>query len=302
MKLIEYDKEKIKFMPKFNRYEPFFQDSTAMKLLMECRRKYALRIIFGRVPKFSPYQVVLDFGSHYHKFREILNKESYTAAMKHVLSVSLPIPPQGNKFEYLTDLRLIKSCKVASEYKQNEEKGGRIKVIAIEQPFNVSIGDGIFISGRADEIVEWNGHLWGRDFKSTSKDQATFSKGLDPNDQTIRYIVGESLLHGVNIKGIIFEGMYNTKTVGPKIYTVLSSRVKYQTDAWIAEQKINNRILNILREEDIWPMDVFKQNCAWCEYANVCRKTSEEAMAATLASDFDLKPWDSNNVDQSIIE
>lgn len=302
METVNYDPAKIRFMPKATRYEPFNQDSTSMKILMECRRKYFYRIVLGRTVRINKNQVILDFGSAYHKFREILELKGYADAVRYIMSVTLPIPPKGSKWEYLTDLRLIQSCEVAYHWWLNEKKSNRIEVIAVEQPFNVSIGDGIFISGRADQIVRWNGKLWGRDFKTTSKDKGRFAQEFNPNDQATRYIVGESLLHGQSVQGIIFEAMYNTKTVKPNMFVELASRVKYGLDNWDKEQKINNRMLKVLREEDTWPMDTFKNNCTFCEYHQVCQKTSEEAQYATLVQGFDLRPWDHNNVDQEIIE
>lgn len=298
MKLVEYPNKT--FMPNLPRHEPFFQDHTSTIVLKNCPRKYFYRMVLGRTPFKEKYQVVFDFGSAYHKFRELLELEGYGAAMKYIMDVELTIPEPGFKFEYLNKLRLMKSCQSSYDYWLNEKKQKNIEVIAVEQPFNVSLDNGLFISGRADQIVKWNGGIWGRDFKTTSKDQVVFSKGLDPNDQSIRYNVGESLLHGQPIRGIIFEAMYNTKTVGPKIFSVLSTRVKYQLDQWIKEQKLVNRILQIYRETDTWPMH--EHNCAWCAYAGVCRLTSEEAMVATLKSGFALKPWDHNNVEQLVMD
>jgi hypothetical protein len=300
MKLIEYDPAKIKFMAKFPRYEPYFQDHSRMIILDDCARKYFYRMVLGRTPKVNIYQVVLEFGTAYHKFRELLETKDYDTAIRYVLGVTLPKPPQGNKFEYLNELRLLKTCQFAYNYWQAEKKNGRIKVIAIEQPFNVQVAEGISISGRADQIVEWNGKLWGRDFKTTSKDEAAFSKRLDPNDQCIRYIVGESKLHGQQIQGIIFEAAYNTKTQGPKIYSVLQSRVKWQIDQFEKEMILKNKILETYRAEDTWPMQM--HNCAWCTYARVCRKTSEESMMAELQTQFNLSPWDHTKTEQTDME
>lgn len=299
MKLVEYDPAKIRFMPTLPRYEPLFQDHSARIVAKNCLRKYFYRIVLGRVSRTNQYQVVFDFGSAYHKFREILELEGYGKAMEYILSVTLTKPPQGSKFEFLNELRLVKTCQVAYEHWQVEKKQNRIEVVAIEQPFNVELANGLFISGRADQIVKWNGKLWGRDFKTTSKDQNAFSRGIDPNDQAVGYIVGESLLHGQQVQGIIFEAIYNTKTVGPKIFSVLSSRVKYQLDTWIEEQKFQYEILKMARERDIWPMQ--EHNCAWCEYAKVCRLTSEKAMEGTLKQDYALQPWDHNAVEQKEI-
>jgi hypothetical protein len=219
--------------------------------------------------------------------------------MEYIMSVTLTKPAPGSKFEYLNEMRLLKTCQAAYEHWQNEKKQKRIEVVAVEQPFNVELAPGLFISGRADQIVKWNGKLWGRDWKTTSKDQNAFSRGIDPNDQAVRYIVGESLLHGQQIQGIIFEAVYNTKTIGPKIFSVLSSRVKYQLDQWTKEQIFLNDNLKRSRELDIWPME--EHNCSWCPYADVCRKTSEQAMEGTLKQNYLLKPWDHNSVEQKEI-
>lgn len=299
MKLVEYDPANIKFMPNLPRYEPLFQDHSATIVYKNCARRYFYRIVLGRVPRAEPYQVIFDFGSAYHKFREILELESYGKAMEYIMSVTLTKPAPGSKFEYLNEMRLLKTCQAAYEHWQNEKKQKRIEVVAVEQPFNVELAPGLFISGRADQIVKWNGKLWGRDWKTTSKDQNAFSRGIDPNDQAVRYIVGESLLHGQQIQGIIFEAVYNTKTIGPKIFSVLSSRVKYQLDQWTKEQIFLNDNLKRSRELDIWPME--EHNCSWCPYADVCRKTSEQAMEGTLKQNYLLKPWDHNSVEQKEI-
>jgi hypothetical protein len=300
MKLIDYPIEKRKFMPTLPRYEPFFQDHSATIVFKNCARKYFYRIVLGRTSKTSPYQVVFDFGSAYHKFREILELEGYGKAMEFVMSVTLAKPNPGSKFEYLNELRLLKTCQAAYEHWQKEKQSKRIEVVAVEQPFNVQLTDDLFISGRADQIVKWNGKLWGRDFKTTSKDQVAFSRGLDPNDQATRYIVGESLLHGQQVQGILFEAVYNTKTVGPKIFTIPASRVKYQLDTWEREQIFLFEWLKMSRENDIWPMQ--EHNCSFCDFHKVCTKGSEQAMEATLKMEYNLSPWDHNAVEQKVID
>lgn len=296
MKTIDYDPDKIKFLPNLPRNEPFVMDSTAMKLLMECRRKYFYRIVLGRVSKFEKFPVILAFGSAYHKFREILELQGYGEAMRFILSVNLPTVEPTSKFAFYNNLRLTKTCQVAYEHWQKEKKDNKIEVVAVEQPFNVRLFDGSFTGGRADQVIKWNGRLWGRDFKSTTKDKATFTKQLEPNDQAIRYIVGESELHGQEIQGIVFEAVYNAKTVGPTIYSVNSTRNIYQKEQWLAEQALNNRLLKIYREEDMWPMDTGK--CDWCEYHKVCNMKSMGSMESIIRSDFKHQPWDHTKVDQ----
>ena len=45
--------------------------------------------------------------------------------------------------------------------------------------------------GRADQIVKWSGKVWGRDFKTSSKDGAFYQRQLDPNEQFTGYTYAE---------------------------------------------------------------------------------------------------------------
>lgn len=297
MKTIQYDKDKLKLMPNLPRSEPFVMDSTAYKLLVECRRKYFYRIVLGRVSPFQKFAVILEFGKHYHKFRELLETASYLEAMNYILKVNLPPQDPKSKFAFLDNLRLVKTCQTAYESYQAEKKLNKIQVIAVEQPFNIEVAPGLFIGGRADQIVKWNGRLWGRDFKTTTKDKATFTRQIDPNDQAMRYIIGESAIHGQEIQGIIFEAVYNAKTVGPTIYSVLSTRNEYQKRTWIEEQKLAAIQLSYYRENDIWPMDTCGK-CDWCEYHKVCLSGSMHSQEAILKQDYKMQIWDHTSVDQ----
>lgn len=299
------------FMAKFERHEPVMQDSTMMKELMECPRKFFYRIVLGRVPRTSRYQIVFDFGSAYHKFREILEDtfqktgsadDAYKAAMAYVLSVNLPEDSSPYaKFSYLTNIRLIKTCQIAYDYWEKEKKLGRFKVLGIEQPINVQLPDGNYTSGRVDQIVDWSGQIWDRDWKTSSKDEKMFSAGVEPNDQATRYIYMLEKLHGKSVGGVIFEVIYQTKTVEPKIFVVPTQRTAAQLQHWETEQIMLNKILDMYRDQDFWPMHVFKTNCAWCDYAMVCRRPNEKSMMAVLEENYACKPWNHENVEQAEI-
>lgn len=284
------------FMPSLERCEPLIMDSTASKALKKCARYYFLRIVLGRVPLKHKNQIVFDFGTYYHKFRELLELHDYNTALAEMIKYDPDIDNAG-KFSYLTRLRLIESCKAAYEHVQAERNLGRIKVIAVEQPFNIEMPDGSFIGGRADQIVSWNGRLYGRDFKTTSKQQMFFERELDPNDQAMRYIYGESKLHGQPVQGIIFEAILNTATTGPKIFSVISSRNKMQIDKWVEEQLMLNKVLDMYRESDIWPMCETYQ-CSFCDMAKVCRQPNEASMVQILKSDYKYEPWNHQKVNQ----
>lgn len=304
-----FDHPNKKFMSRFERYEPIIQDYTQMNLFDQCDRKYFYRIVLGRVPLRTNNQAVLDFGTAYHKFREVLEREhmngkgekfAFGSAIEAALAIPIDIPPRGSKWEYLDKAKLMEACGVAFEWWKQEKKQGTKKVIAIEQPFNVMLPDGSFIGGRADQIIDWNGKRYGRDFKTSSKSEEVFRKGLDPNDQCVRYTVGESEISGERIVGIIFEALYHSKTGKTRIGPELSERTDSQLNVWLTEKEHINRQLKLDRDYDIWPMRT--SNCSWCDYHQVCTRSNEQAQMAYLEQHFKLQPWDHTNTQQEVIE
>lgn len=297
--------------PSLPRFFPKTFDHSAMKYFKECHRKFMYRIILGRVPPKSKYQVIFDFGKAYHSFREILElehmagkpeQECYMTALTKTLD--MPLTKGEGKYEYYTKQRLAQTCKVAFEHWQKEKKQGAIEVISVEQPFNVELAPGHYISGRADQIIKLNGQVWGRDFKTTSKMLQFFTATLDPNDQAVRYMFMESKLvfgaeavdNGKMIKGIIFEVMQNTKTTEPKISPVLITKNKQQLQIWRDEQLFLDELLTLCNERDIWAMH--ESNCSFCDYAKVCKAPSETSQENILRNEFNLSPWNHELVEQ----
>lgn len=297
-----YNKGNLRLLPTLERCEPKVQDSTAIMNGESCMRKYFYRIVVGRVPKSSNMQLIWDFGSAYHKFREILEKSNdFKEAYKIILNTKLPVA-SAKKYEHLNLERLSKICFLAYEHVQKEKAQGKIKVLQTEAPFNVKLeGSDIYFGGRADQIVEWNGKVWGRDFKTTTKEINYFSRGVKPNDQFLRYYVGESLLHTPNgsgfIEGILVEVMQNLPTKST-IHTIPVQFSSYQVNQWIEEQKwFNDHVLKSAREKDIWMMQ--PHNCGFCDYHSVCANgTNERAIEYKLRNDFIYRPWDFTHVEQ----
>ena len=229
----------VKLMAKYQRYEPTVRDSTAVMSAKTCKRLYFLERVLGFVPKES--QPYFSFGTCYHKFREVLEKshmagKDEATCLKEALDSSGKLwkqigsdPPVGTRWEFLTGKRLFASCMEAFKWWQNEKKQGRIIVVAVEQVWQVYLKDGItLIGGRADQITRFNGKLWGRDWKTSSKMGKFYERTLEPNDQFTRYTLGEGKLKGEQIQGQLVEVMYNTAKEGPKIVPLITSRTPEQ--------------------------------------------------------------------------
>lgn len=323
------------FMGKLQRYEPVVQDHSAVSVAHRCKRKYFLRVVLGFVERSSPQY--FGFGSCYHKFREVLEKqwlgitpytapspqeriqpEWQTAAFGVALQAAMDLwkkkkmkdPPPDDKWGFMTQARMIESCAVAFKHWQREKDQGRIEVLACEQNFIVPLPDGTKVAGKADQIIRWNGKLWGRDFKTSSKEQnAYYARTLDPNDQFTRYTWAESELSGVRfngdgtitgtpVQGQLVEVLFNAKPTkkeqkGPSVHAHIASRSPTQLVAWVKEQVFYSKLLELLRENDNYPME--PAACSFCEFHSVCKTSGERAMMAKLEAEFRVEPWDCVN-------
>lgn len=314
MKTVHYPIKK--YMARFERYEPLLQDHTAMDIYDTCDHKYFMRIVLGRVPPHSNTQNLLDAGSHYHKFREILERtwydpvtqtgnkdieEAQYAAFKYLLSNKVTVTPAApnSKYAYMDKASLILCCKEAFAYWVKEKEQDKIRVVSIEQPFNIQLTDGSFTAGRADQIIDWDNY-WGRDFKFTGKNPENFKRTIDPDDQTTRYIFSESELLQTRLEGIVFEALHHsfTQKEGLKIHIEkhLSSRTDSQLKRWLDDKIFLNEQLAHNREKDHWPMRT--NNCNYCDFIRVCKKSNEQAMMTELETYFKLQPWDHEKVEQ----
>lgn len=310
------------FMPKYDRFEPIVKDHSAIRLAKECFRLYFFRIVLGRDSKEAP--VHFAWGSAYHKFREVLEKEygvgheapktfdlaradaAFQAALKAGLALwqkkgqeQMP----GTRYDFMTGPRLLMSFKVAYEHWKREKGFGRIEVIAVEQVFTVAVGDSeYFTSGKADQIVRWNGKLWGRDWKTSSQDEAFFKRNLEPNDQFTRYTYVEGKLAGEPIQGQLVQRMYNAKGTksepmkGPSIDEHTASRTPWQIQEWIKDEIHWRKMLDQCREEDNYPMN--EGHCPYCPFHLVCQKPSESAMMTQLESGYAVRVWDPSKADE----
>lgn len=288
------------FMAKFDRYETIYQDHSAMDYLKKCDRQYFYRIVLGRVPQMQKNQTVLDFGTAYHKFKEVLERtKDIKDAIGAAKNVKIQEPELGSKWEFLTGSRLMKVMAIAYQAWEREKQLGKIEVIDVEMFWNVMLSDGTYVAGRMDQLVKWGGQIWNRDWKTSTKQITYFQSGTEPNDQVDRYNFGGSNLISAPLGGTIFDVMYHTKTVEPTITPVLATRTKSQIETWVKEQIHINTHLKSNRELDIWPKR--ETSCYMCDYKSVCRKPTEASQMAELESRFKLSPWDCTTTEQKEI-
>jgi hypothetical protein len=307
-----------RFMAKYQRFEPKLRDATAVSTYKTCARKYFFQLVLGRVPREE--EVYFAWGSAYHVFRYVLEKEygygpdkpakfdeaksieAFLVAQKEGVAywkAKSVAPAPGSKWEFMTTERLIKSFVVAFKHWKREKLQCRIEVIAIEQAFNIQMPDGSHRAGRADQMVRWNRKLWGRDFKTTTKDTKFFSRMLEPSEQFTGYTYSEAKLAGEPVEGQFVEVLYNAKDTknkkhGPEILELTTARTPWQLEEFENDQMMVNQMIKLNRDADRWPM--FEPACPFCPYHSVCIKPTEQAMMAQLEMHFRVRPWDCTKV------
>lgn len=295
------------FLPIFERHEPLVADSTAMSTAKDCLRKYFYRHVLGFSNRDTPIYFI--FGSAVHKFADEYHKhienndDAPTTRAQSILSavnyynkrVNPTLIAPGSKFDFMTLDRLMLSCDKLYDFFEAERAAGQVKVIASEQVLNTMLPDHEQIGGRSDQIVRWRGQLWGRDFKTTSKQLNYYDRTLEPNDQFTRYTYIQTKIAGERVSGQLVLVIRNTKKEGPEIQQFMTSRTSWQMAQWEKEQIHWNRILELCRESDTWPQQ--EKNCSWCEFAMVCKSGNEEATASLLRAQFVQAPWDFTSIE-----
>lgn len=296
-----------KLLPTLERFEPTNKDSTAVKTWKECPRKYFLRMVLGRSKPEGENASVFAWGTAIHKFLEILYMTGDVGEATQT-AIKLYKPPTKPKFDFQTKDRLLKNFIALAAFYQEEKSKKNIEVLSIEEPFNVRFKDGHIIGGRLDQLIKWNGRVWVRDWKTTSKMIQYWKTGLDPNDQAIRYIYAMSALtFGIDtngypnkvIDGVVFTAIQNMKSKEAHIESASVGKNITQVRKWIDDQVHVHKLMDMCREEDVWPMH--ETNCGFCDYRTVCTQSSESGMEYVLRTQFTLSPWRHEEVDQKTI-
>lgn len=157
-----YDNVTIKRFKGLQRVEPVVIDHSSLKLFKQCPLSYLYRTVLGYEPKDS--EIVLVWGSTFHKFRESLEKAYNTYHKdntKHLdcLKIAMQVAvdywrkeskyvPVASTYEFMTENRLVVSLKASYDHWVTEKKQGKIEVLHIEQPFSIVLPDGSETCGR----------------------------------------------------------------------------------------------------------------------------------------------------------
>ncbi len=251
----------------------------------------------------------IEYGTGYHTFRETLEQlyNQWVIKEERPLDDNLILlyetafavatkewedPPLEHKKSYLDLGRLRKACEESFKMWVDEKKQGYYKIIGSETSFEIPLPSGRLFTGKMDQLLEWNGRLWIRDFKTLGRKEDWKLK-FNPDHQFTGYVWAAEQLSGRAVDGVIVDIVYNIKTKGPEFHPVLANRTAEDIENWLewVEHEYDNRERAI--ETGVWPMRTSSCNdYAGCFFRTCCSLGSWKAMEEWLLEKTIWSVWD----------
>lgn len=280
-----------------------------------CPQKFHYSYALGRRSGNKSWPI--QYGVAYHTFREILEQAFkrvqdgtskiedpdfqnfiYDLAWSRAIAADngWEDPPTGDAKEYLTISRLASGCEMAFKRWLDEKRLGHIKVLHTEQTFDLQLPfDDVPLryGGRIDQVIEWNGKLWIRDFKTTTMMGRTYAFQFDPDHQISGYVWAVRELSGRDVEGALIETVYNTKTKGPEFHDFLVTRSRNAIEEW--QQDMRTELIDMKRNMDASRFPKRTVACddyGGCQWREVCLKDSWYTRERLLEASTVHEPWD----------
>lgn len=292
-------------------------DNSMLSTFQRCPRRAFYQYYLNRALDAKNYPI--QFGVAYHRFREVLERAyinvvkkgdedlkavkddlfdlAWNAALK--VEGGFNDPPPEHRKSYLHTTRLLESCEIAFENWREEKSVGNMDILFPEQPFELELPNGEAYTGKVDQILLWNDEVWVRDFKTTSRMGRTYSDNFDPNNQFTGYVWGASKLSGRQVKGVIVEVCYNTKTKGPEFHQFLSTRTPEQVEEWVEETMYEIEVARQYEDDSMFPKRTTACNdYGGCNYRDACKKSHWHTRERWLKSNTIESHWDPLNPEE----
>jgi RecB family exonuclease len=289
----------IKHFKGLKREEPVAIDSSAMKEFQKCPRAYFFRYILCFIPKDE--KIWFAWGRSIHKFYEAaeVNLQKYNNIdIAGALAIQSATnewgdakdpPPENKKFAHYNKQNLGKVLKILFNEWKKEKNGGIIQVVHSEMPFAVQLDNGVWSSGRIDQIIKWSGREMIRDFKTTTKKWAWYRRELFPSDQFTRYVYAYRKLSGKPIVSVAADVII-CNSEGVKNERDNFNFTNEELSRWEESMLYWDNVIKQCRETDHYPM--VERSCNFCDYRDVCTTRGESSQLYMLKTNFTRQVWD----------
>lgn len=282
----------------------FAWDSTSIKLAETCLRKYEYRMIHGWTREDK--SVHLLFGGWYAAALERYYKlraegMSYDDATNEVVSQALyetwhydeegqSIGPWVSDHNTKTRENLIRTIVWYLDQFGDEDTMRTVinseGTPLVEHTFALDADNGIILSGHLDRVVEYAGHPYVQDQKTTgSTITARFFDQFSPDTQMSLYTFAGQAIFGIPVKGVVIDGAQIA--VGfTRFERGFTFRTEPQLNEWYDGAMRTIELAQRATRENYFPMNPSScNNFGGCEFRGICSR-SPEVRDNFLRADF----------------
>lgn len=279
--------------------------------------------------ELSYVQYVLEEG---REFDDDLAGLIYTMAFSYATR-DWSDPPLEHKKSYLDIGRFTETCSEAYDGWKQEKRLDYYKVLGTETPFTLPLPRVLchtcfewsdyqrdpetqlwlpghthntcphcnakdlhheYFAGKMDQIIDWNGNLWVRDWKTSGwKPSGGWDKKFNPDHQFSGYTWAAKQLSGRRVQGVIIDIVYNIKTKGPEFHPTMASRSQDDIDNWLEWIEFEYALYRRSEKTGIWPMRTTScDNWGGCYYRQACNEASWFSIEQWLQERTKYSVWD----------
>jgi len=290
-------------------------DSTSIKYAEECLYKYKLAMLEGWQPESK--SVHLLFGGwyataleHFHKHRaagmewvdavETVVLEALVNTWEHERDeAGERLPDTGSAWEsdHNTKTRENLIRTIIWYLDQFEDDAAKTVILsngqaAVEYSFTINVDNGITFSGHLDRLVEYAGHIYVQDQKTTGNTiTQKFFEGFSPDTQMSMYTFAGKMLYNIPVHGVIIDGAQIA--VGfSRFERGFAWRTADQLDEWYTDTMYHIEAARKAVEENYFPMN--RSSCGnygGCEFRSICSKSPVVRQQYLKGTYVQRTPW-----------
>ena len=296
----------------------FAWDGTSLELAQTCLRKYYYTMIRGIKPRRTSVHLI--FGGiyataleHFYKhraegmsindaLREIV-REAMIESWEHERTESGERIRETGQAIYFDDpkktrVNLIRTIIWYIEQFAEETEDG-IKTYhlqsgkpAVELSFTLELDDELLYCGHLDRVVDYGGHLYVMDQKTTGGTVGTyFFDQFSPNNQMSGYSWAGQAILGSPVRGVIIDAAQIAVNF-TRFERGITTRTKDQLEEWYESALWTIKLARQATALDQWPMNLSAcGNYGGCPFRQLCSR-SPSVRENYIKSDYNEHNWD----------
>ena len=296
----------------------FAWDGTSLELAQTCLRKYYYTMIRGIKPRRTSVHLI--FGGiyasaleHFYKhraegmsindaLREIV-REAMIESWEHERTESGERISNTGQAIYFDDTKktrvnLIRTIIWYIEQFADETEDG-IKTYhlqsgkpAVELSFTLELDDELLYCGHLDRVVDYGGHLYVMDQKTTGGTVGTyFFDQFSPNNQMSGYSWAGQAILGSPVRGVIIDAAQIAVNF-TRFERGITTRTKDQLEEWYESALWTIKLARQATALDQWPMNLSAcGNYGGCPFRQLCSR-SPSVRENYIKSDYNEHNWD----------